>query len=92
MNEITDALRRGDTANALELADDYTHRYPRGVFGEEAEGARILARCLASRDRSGRDAAGAFVHAHPSSLLIPRLHAVCGEPNDSNTSENGAGQ
>jgi hypothetical protein len=82
MNAMGDALRRRDFAGAQALADDYARRYPGGAFSEEAQGAKIVARCGRSRTPADRGDAEAFVQAHPSSLLVPRIRTACAAPDD----------
>lgn len=39
------ALRAGNSSQALTLADEHARRFPRGTLGEEREGVRAVARC-----------------------------------------------
>lgn len=75
---IDAALRSGDSAGALRLAADHQRRFPQGVLSEEREGARVVARCMASRSPSASDAATAFLASHPRSPMRARIAATCG--------------
>ena len=75
---IDAALRSGDSAGALRLAADHQRRFPQGVLSEEREGARVVARCMASRSPSASDAASAFLASHPRSPMRARIAATCG--------------
>lgn len=70
---IDDALRTGDAARALALADDHAKKFPNGVLVEEREGGRAIARCM----NGSRASADAFLAAHPRSPMRGRILAAC---------------
>ena len=72
---IDAALRAGDSASALRLADEHAKKYPNGVLVEEREGGRAIARCMSG----SRSSADAFLAAHPRSPMRARIVAACGE-------------
>jgi hypothetical protein len=75
VGEIDTALRGGDAATALKLAADHERRFPRGVLGQERDGARVVARCMSgAKSASGADA---FLAAHPRSPMRARIIAAC---------------
>ena len=72
---IDAALRAGDSATALRVADEHAKKYPNGVLVEEREGGRSIARCMSG----SRSSADAFLAAHPRSPMRARIVAACGE-------------
>ena len=71
---IDAALRDGDAALALRLADEHARTFPSGVLVEEREGGRAIARCMSGSRGSG----DAFLAAHPRSPMRGRIVAACG--------------
>lgn len=71
---IDGALRDGDAAAALRLADEHATRFPTGVLVEEREGGRAIARCMSGSRASG----DAFLAAHARSPMRGRIVAACG--------------
>jgi hypothetical protein len=69
------ALRAGDGARALRLADDHERRFPDGLLVEEREGARVVARCSSAPSAAAADE---FLRAHPRSPMRVRILSVCG--------------
>lgn len=72
---MDDALRAGDGARALALADEHAKKFPSGVLVEEREGGRAVARCM----NGSRASADSFLAAHPKSPMRGRIVAACGE-------------
>jgi hypothetical protein len=71
------ALNRGETGEALRVADLYRRTYPKGHFKEDGEALRALALCAAER---GDEAARRFVRARPRSIHVTRVREACGLP------------
>jgi len=73
------AAASGDPSLVLGVVDEYDHRYPSGVLGQEA----TLLRIEALTARGDRPAASrlmrSFLARHPHSLLAPRVHALLGD-------------
>lgn len=71
------ALRAGNSAQALSLAEQHAQRFSRGELVQEREGVRAVARCrLASP--SGRAALGAaFLGRYPGSPYAARVRDAC---------------
>jgi hypothetical protein len=72
-------LRAGDSRRALNLLDDYDHRYPGGVLREEVLATRVIARCQIglAPDTASRRAADRFLRQHPTSPLASRVRSSC---------------
>jgi hypothetical protein len=73
--DIDVALRSGDAARAILLADDHQRRFPNGLLVEEREGSRVLAHCVTAPNPA---AATGFLRAHPRSPMRARIVAACG--------------
>lgn len=71
---IDAALRDGDAARALGLAEEHVRKFPHGMLVEEREGGRAIARCMSG----SRSSADAFLAAHPRSPMRGRIVAACG--------------
>lgn len=74
------ALRGGDARRAAALASEHEQKFPRGTLAEEREGGRVLARCLIGA--RSKDAADAFLAAHPRSPMRGRILAACASPSE----------
>ena len=74
------ALRGGDARRAAALASEHEQKFPRGTLSEEREGGRVLARCLIGA--RSKDAADAFLAAHPRSPMRGRILAACASPSE----------
>ncbi len=75
------ALHAGDAAGTLAIAEEHARRFPGGRLGAEIAVLRIGAICRSGRHDAGRAAAAAFLSAHPSSPLGPRVRSFCpGDP------------
>jgi hypothetical protein len=89
------ALRDGDVAHALALADEHERRFPTSRFTPEREGAKTIARCAHEDARTAIDAARAFTVRYPDSPLTARVRVACdrnGAMNDFPTTQSDAGQ
>ena len=78
LGEAHRATLGGDPARALTLLAAYGARYPRGALRQERAVERLLALCSLGRRDEARAVAEAFLRAHPSSPLAPRVEASCG--------------
>jgi outer membrane protein assembly factor BamD (BamD/ComL family) len=67
------ALRDGQAACALSLLDTHARYDPEGVLTEEREAERAMALAELGRVEDARAVARAFLRAHPTSPLGPRL-------------------
>jgi TolA-binding protein len=73
------ALLRHDNTRALELLDDYSHRFPKHRLGSEATVLRIEA-LAASGDRDGAARVGRdFLQSHPNGPYAQRVRSVIGD-------------
>lgn len=71
------ALRDGRPAEAVAHADEYRRRWPRGVFIEEIEAARVLGLCAQDDAAAARKAVVGFHRAWPHSLYAAKIHQSC---------------
>ncbi|MCY0987791.1 hypothetical protein OV203_11685 [Nannocystis sp. ILAH1] len=71
------ALRDGRAAEAVAHADEYRQRWPRGVFIEEIEAARVLGLCAQDDPAAARKAAAGFHRARPHSLYAAKIDQSC---------------
>lgn len=78
LGEAHRATLGGDPARALTLLTAHRERYPRGALRQERSVERVLALCSLGRRDEARAVADAFLRAHPSSPLAPRVEASCG--------------
>jgi len=78
LGEAHRATLGGDPARALTLLAAHGERYPRGALRQERSVERVLALCSLGRRDEARAVADAFLRAHPSSPLAPRVEASCG--------------
>jgi hypothetical protein len=74
------ALRDGRAAEAVAHADEYRRRWPRGVFIEEIEAARVLGLCAQDDATAARKAVAGFHRAWPHSLYAAKIHQSCPDP------------
>jgi hypothetical protein len=74
------ALRAGRTAEALALVDEYERRWPKGVFIEEIQAARVLGLCAGGDRPAARRAAASFRGAWPQSLYLAQIQQRCADP------------
>ncbi|MFY0540731.1 hypothetical protein [Nannocystis pusilla] len=71
------ALRDGRAAEAVAHADEYRQRWPRGVFIEEIEAARVLGLCAQDDPAAARKAAAGFHRAWAHSLYAAKIDQSC---------------
>ncbi len=71
------ALRQGDAPGALAVLGRHARRFPRGQMLEDRQALRVQALCDAGRPRQAREAAAAFVAAHPGSPHAGRIKKTC---------------
>lgn len=72
-------LASGDSTRALATLDAHAKRFPGGALSPERDAARVIALCNAGAQEKARKLAAAFLAAHPSSPLAPRVRAACVE-------------
>lgn len=72
-------LSAGDSTRALATLDAHAKRFPGGALSPERDAARVIALCNAGAPEKARELAAAFLAAHPSSPLAPRVRAACVE-------------
>jgi hypothetical protein len=72
-------LRAGNNDAALKLLEEHRSGYADGAMAEERQAAQVLALCAAGRIEQGRDAARAFMAAHPKSPHRSRVSAACSD-------------
>jgi TolA-binding protein len=76
LRAASEALAKGDQADALVKLDTHAKRYPNGSLREERDGLRAIAECTRSQNPS-TEAATSFAQHYPSSLLTARVKAAC---------------
>ncbi len=77
LREADRALRTGDPGTALTALGQLERSVPQGKLDEERAAARRLAECLQVPGAPTRDAARAFLRAHPSTVYSGRIRQVC---------------
>lgn len=76
LDRARDALAAHDPAAARRALDEYRQRFPHGSLREEAELASIETLVQGGDSAAARDAAEAFLAAHPSSPYVGRARAI----------------
>jgi len=71
------AVAGGRPSEALVILREAESAFPRGVLGQERSALRVVALCDAGQLDAGRQAAKAFVKAHPQSALRARVESAC---------------
>ena len=71
------ALRSGNAAQALALANEHARRFPSGALTQEREGARAIAQCQLAEPTARAAVQSAFEARYPSSPYAPRVKAAC---------------
>ena len=71
------ALERRDFRAAHAALDEHTVRFPHGELKALRDVTRLLARCHESKDAPARDAAQAYLRAHPRSPYAARVRSAC---------------
>ncbi|MCC7386954.1 MAG: hypothetical protein IT384_34270 [Deltaproteobacteria bacterium] len=77
------ALREGDPARALDLADAHAGRFPQGALRNERLAARALALCALHRRLEARAARAELAAHSPGSALLDRVDRACAGVNPS---------
>jgi hypothetical protein len=71
------ALRSGNAAQALALANEHARRFPSGALTQEREGARAIAQCQLAEPTARAAVQSAFEARYPSSPYAARVKAAC---------------
>lgn len=77
------ALREGDPARALDLAEAHAGRFPEGALRNERLAARALALCALDRRLEAREARAELAARSPGSPLLDRVDRACAGVNPS---------
>ena len=75
LTEARDALRRGDTAGALNTLTELQRAVPGGILGQEREALAIEALAKSGQTAKAQARARAFLQANPESPHAPRVSA-----------------
>jgi hypothetical protein len=71
------AIKGGDPERALDLLDEHATAFPRSDLEPERSAERVFALCRAGRLEESRNAASAFLSAHPTGPLAARVKRAC---------------
>jgi hypothetical protein len=71
------ATKDGDPERALALLDEHAAAFPRSDLEPERSAERVFALCRAGRVEEERNAASAFLSAHPTGPLSARVKGAC---------------
>jgi hypothetical protein len=71
------ATKDGDPERALALLDEHAAAFPRSDLEPERSAERVFALCGAGRIQEERNAASAFLSAHPTGPLAARVKDAC---------------
>jgi hypothetical protein len=71
------ATKDGDPERALALLDEHAAAFPRSDLEPERSAERVFALCSAGRVEEERNAASAFLSAHPTGPLAARVRGAC---------------
>ncbi len=71
------ATKDGDPGRALALLDEHAAAFPRSDLEPERSAERVFALCSAGRIQEERNAASAFLSAHPTGPLAARVKGAC---------------
>jgi hypothetical protein len=71
------ALRSGNPARALAVANEHARRFPSGTLSQEREGARAIARCQLAEPAARASMQSAFEARYPGSPYAARVKAAC---------------
>lgn len=78
MGRVRAAVEAGDHEVALSLLAAHAREHPDGALQRERDGFRALALCLSGQTLAGREAAAAFLQAHPpGAALALRVRGAC---------------
>lgn len=81
LSQAQAALRAGQQARALSLANEHAARFPRGVMSEERMGVAALAQCELAKgqpEEAHRQQARRFLELAARSPLAARVRKACG--------------
>jgi len=78
IDEARQSLRAGNAAGTLATLDRYHHRFPRGVFGQEAVLLRVEALVRGGSQAEARALARRFLTNRPNSQYASRIEALVG--------------
>jgi len=71
------ALSKHAFAEALTMANDYSSRYPKGVFLEEQLAIRTLALCGLGRQKDAAQSLETLERTFPTSRQLARVRSSC---------------
>lgn len=74
---VQQALRDGQSAQALRLLAEQEQEFARGALQEERAAARAMALCGSGQHTAGHGAAAAFATRYPESVLRARVQSSC---------------
>lgn len=77
VRSMQQALRAGNSGQALALAAEHTRRFPKGNLVEEREGVRAIAQCGLATPTARAKIAEAFARRFASSPYAARVKAAC---------------
>jgi hypothetical protein len=80
ISEAKLALRRNAYADALSKINEYTARYPKGVFAEEELALRVVALCGLGRQKEATRALSTLERNFPGSRHLDRVRSSCAGP------------
>lgn len=69
-------IKRGQLEEAVSVLEEHARRFPDGQVAEERQALQAITWCKLGRPE-GREAAKAFLQAHPASPQAPRVKLAC---------------
>lgn len=69
-------IKRGQLEEAVSVLEEHARRFPEGQVAEERQALQAITWCKLGRPE-GREAAKAFLQAHPASPQAPRVKLAC---------------
>lgn len=69
-------IKRGQLEEAVSVLEEHARRFPEGQVAEERQALQAITWCKLGRPE-GREAAEAFLQAHPASPQAPRVKLAC---------------
>jgi hypothetical protein len=78
LDRVRSELAENDPANALNLVDEHTRRFPKAQLAEEREVLAVQALVALGRYDEARTRAAKLRAASPNSLLLPAIDATLG--------------
>jgi hypothetical protein len=80
LQEAAHALRRGDASAAMRITDEQRREHPRSPLADLRTAVHVEALCaLGRRDEASKETE-AFLAAHATSPVAPRIRRACSEP------------